>query len=72
MIPLQGQRVLPIDPDAQDDAFERAHLQRALDQRNEIHPDDPRYLSLEDRELSDEFSAEYKLNIDDLFAFIGD
>ena len=47
---------MPIDPDTQDDEYEQRHVQRILDNREEININDPRVIRIDDFEVNTETS----------------
>lgn len=70
MIPITGHRILPIDPDNQDDIYESQNIERIFEARDAFNTDDPRFYSSDTFELDSELSVKRKFIPTDLFNFI--
>ena len=57
MIPANGHKISPIDPDRQDDYYERMKIVQQYEAQELIDFDDPRFVDMDEYEVNPSFSV---------------
>lgn len=71
MIPPTGHKIEAIDPDSQDDLFERQHTQALADSFNSVAADSPFLVPLEDFEKDKSLSVRHRFTNKDITSYYG-